>query len=349
MRPVRPLEIPPGTASGVGSLPGTEPLEAVPLPLTLLPGLPYLPELPARGPGADMIGRAFGVLTELYLTLAPSGWRFAEHPGRDHRVAVGYLHQDLDALEERGHAYEGLIKVQVAGPWTLAAMVELRYGDKALADRGACRDIAASLAEGLREHVADVRKRMPLSAGVVVQLDEPALPAVLDGAVRTASGFGTLRAVEGNVAEVTLRSIVENLAAEDVSVIAHCCAERAPVGLLRRAGFAGLALDLAVLPQVADDDLGELVEAGGLLFAGIVPSVDPGGAKGSGTVLSPLAATVAPVRELWQRLGLPNAALARVVPTPGCGMAGASPAYARAATQRCADAARELADLAAEG
>lgn len=343
--PAAPLNLSPACASGIGSLPGTAPLEAVPLPLTLLPGLPYLPELPARGPGADMIGRAFGILAELYVTLAPSGWRFAEHRGRDHKRAAGYLHQDLDALEERGQAYEGLIKVQVAGPWTLAAMVELHYGDKALADRGACRDIAASLAEGLREHAAEVRKRLPLSTGVVVQLDEPALPAVLDGTVRTASGFGTLRAVEANDAEAALRSVIEILGADGVPVIAHCCAERAPIGVLRRAGFAGLALDLGLLPQVADDDLGELVEAGGYLLAGVVPAVDPPGRAG----LSPLADTVAPVRELWNRLGLPPAWLARVVPVPTCGMAGASPAHARAATQRCADAARTLADLADGG
>ncbi|MBA3743370.1 methionine synthase [Sporichthya sp.] len=341
--PVLPLDLPTASASGIGSLPGTEPLEAAPLPMTLLPGLPYLPELPARGPGADMIGRAFGILAELYVTLAPSGWRFAEHAGRDHSRARGYLHQDLDALEERGQAYEGLIKVQVAGPWTLAATVELHYGDKALADRGACRDIAASLAEGLREHVADVRKRLPLSTGVVVQLDEPALPGVLDGTVRTASGFGTLRAVEANDAEATLRSVVEALAADGVPVVVHCCAGRAPVGVLRRAGFAGLALDFGLLPQVADDEIGELMESGGVLLAGLVPSLD----QRAG--LSPLADTVAPVAELWNRLGLPAALLARVVPVPTCGLAGASPAYARAATQRCADAARTLADLADGG
>lgn len=341
--PVLALDLPPATASGIGSLPGTEPLEAVPLPLTVLPGLPYLPELPARGPGADMIGRAFGILAELYVTLAPSGWRFAEHPGRDHGRVRGYLHQDLDALEERGQAYDGLIKVQVAGPWTLAAMVELHYGDKALADHGACRDIAASLAEGLREHVADVRKRLPLSTGVVVQLDEPALPAVLDGTVRTASGFGTLRAVEANVAETALRSIVDVLAGEGVPVIAHCCAARAPLGVLRRAGFAGLAVDFGLLPPEADDDLGQLMESGGVLLAGVVPAV------GSRDGLSALADTVAPVRELWNRLGLPAALLANVVPVPTCGMAGASPAHAKAATQRCADAARTLADLADGG
>ena len=151
------LDLPPASASGIGSLPGTSALEAVPLPLTTLPGLPYLPELPARGPGADMIGRAFAVLVELYAALAPSGWRFAEHPGKDTRRAISFLGEDLDALEERGEGYAGAIKVQVAGPWTLASTVELRHGDKALSDPGACRDIAGSLAEGLRQAISRTR------------------------------------------------------------------------------------------------------------------------------------------------------------------------------------------------
>jgi hypothetical protein len=339
--PVLPLDLPPATASGIGSLPGAEPLEAVPLPLTL-PGLPYLPELPARGPGADMIGRAFGVLAELYAELAPSGWRFAEHPGRETRRAVSFLGQDLDALEERAEGYAGAFKIQVAGPWTLASTVELRHGDKALSDPGACRDIAASLADGLRGHVAEVRKRLPGVTSVVVQLDEPALPGVLRGSVPTASGFGTLRAVEATVAAATLKTLVETLAGDGVPVVAHSCADGTPVALLHRAGVAGLALDLIRLGQTADEALGEFLEDGGILLAGVVPSLDQAGG------LSPLAGSVAPVQELWHRLGLPRAGLASVVPVPTCGMAGASPAYVRAATTRCADTARQLTDLAEE-
>jgi hypothetical protein len=310
--------------------------------LTGLPGLPYLPELPARGPGADMIGRAFAVLVELYAGLEPSGWRFAEHPGKDSRRAVSYLGEDLDALEERGEGYAGAVKVQVAGPWTLASMGEHRHGDKALSDPGACRDNAASHAEGLRGHVAEVRKRLPAAVQVVVQLDEPALPGVLRGSVPTASGFGTLRAVESVVAATTLQRIVETLAGEGVPVVVHCCADDAPLVLLHRAGVAGMAIDLTRTGTDADEPIAEFVEAGGVLFAGVVPAVDqPGG-------LSALAATVAPVRGLWHRLGLPLAGLASVVPVPTCGMAGASPAHARAATTRCADAARQLTDLAEE-
>ncbi len=56
--------------------------------------------------------------------------------------------RDLDALEAAAGDYVGPLKLQVAGPWTLAASLELTRGDKALADPGAVRDIAESLADG---------------------------------------------------------------------------------------------------------------------------------------------------------------------------------------------------------
>ncbi|NEE10375.1 methionine synthase, partial [Streptomyces sp. SID7499] len=76
-----------------------------------------LAELPARGPGADMIGRTVGLLVEMYGHLQPSGWRISDRPGRDTRRARSWLGEDLDALEEFTQGYEGLLKVQAVGPW----------------------------------------------------------------------------------------------------------------------------------------------------------------------------------------------------------------------------------------
>lgn len=58
-----------GTATGIGSLPGTDIVEAVKYVFGELPALPHLPELPARGPGADMIGRSAAFLTDLPVEL----------------------------------------------------------------------------------------------------------------------------------------------------------------------------------------------------------------------------------------------------------------------------------------
>ena len=314
-------------------MPGTDAREAAKTVTGSLEALPHLPELPARGPGADMVGRSLGLLVELFARVEPSGWRFGDHPGRDTRRARSWLGEDLDALEEHTQGWTGPLKLQAVGPWTLAASVELHRGEKALADAGAVRDIVGSLAEGLRLHLGDVRKRIP-GAQLVLQLDEPSLPAVLAGQVPTASGWQRLRAVDRQVAEERLRTLV---GAVDLPVVVHCCAPGVPLALLRRAGASAVSLDMALLTERDDDEIGEAVEGGTLLFAGVVPSVGPG--------LSDPADSVSGVRTLWRRLGLDPALLAqRVVVTPSCGLAGASPAYARRALSHSVIAAQSLTD-----
>ncbi|WP_051967102.1 methionine synthase [Kitasatospora mediocidica] len=314
-------------------MPGTDAREAARTSTGALEQLPFLPELPARGPGADMIGRGAGLLVELFAQVEPSGWRFADRPGRDSKRAHSWLGEDLDALEEFTQGYQGALKVQAVGPWTLAASIELKYGEKALRDRGACLDIAGSLTEGLRRHLADVRSRVP-GAQLVLQLDEPSLPAVLSGGVKTASGFQRLRSVDRQVAEEVLRSVIGAL---DTPVIVHCCAPEVPIPLLRRAGVAGVSLDFALLTEREDEVIGEAVEAGTVILAGVVPSTDQG--------LSDPAGNVAGVRTLWRRLGLdPELLGRRVLVTPTCGLAGASPAYAREALSLSVRGARSLVD-----
>ena len=329
-----------GSASGVGSMPGVDAREAVRLVLGELPDLPHLPELPARGPGADLTGRGLALLVDLHADIQPSGWRFADAAGRDERRAESFLREDLDALEELAEGYVGPLKIQIAGPWTLASTVELSHGDKALADRGACRDLAASLAEGLAAHVADVRRRIP-GAALLVQLDEPALPGVLAGTVPTASGFGRLRSVEPPVAEELLAKVLRALP-DDVLSVVHCCAADFPVALLRRAGAGALSLDLRLATnrperEAFENELGEAIEAGVALLAGLVSTTEA-------TELSEAAASVEPVRTLWRRLGLPPESLARVVVTPTCGLAGASPAGVRTALETARAGARVLVD-----
>ncbi len=71
-----------GAATGIGSLPGTDIAEATKLVLGELPTLPHLPELPARGPGADIIGRGAGFLVDIPVELYAGQWRVAAHPAR---------------------------------------------------------------------------------------------------------------------------------------------------------------------------------------------------------------------------------------------------------------------------
>jgi Cobalamin-independent synthase, Catalytic domain len=175
---------PAGSVTAIGSMPGTDPVDAAALVFGELPDLPYLPELPDRGPGADLIGRGASLLLDLPVELVPSGWRLTAHRGLDLRRARDLLAWDLDALESAAQGYDGALKLQVAGPWTLAASVELPSGHKVISDAGAVRDLVSSLAEGLAAHLAAVRAQVP-GAAPVLQLDEPSLPAVLAGRIPT--------------------------------------------------------------------------------------------------------------------------------------------------------------------
>lgn len=174
-------------ATGIGSWPGEDVGEALRTIRDLLSdnGIPYLPELPARGPGADILGRSAQLLVDLAVDLQPSGWRFVDRPGHDAGRAAGLWHEDLDALAEAFDGWTGELKVQVAGPWTLLAGIDLSRAGRAVADEGARRDVIASLAEGVARHLAEVERLVP-GASVLLQLDEPSLPSVLAGELPTA-------------------------------------------------------------------------------------------------------------------------------------------------------------------
>jgi hypothetical protein len=334
-------------------MPGTDPAEAMRIVLGELPDLPHLAELPARGPGADLTGRTAALLVDLPVETTPTGWRFAGRPGRDLSRARSLLSSDLDALEETAGGYRGPLKVQVCGPWTMAATIELaRSQELALADPGALADLTASLAEGIRAHVDEVRKRVP-GAQVLLQLDEPALPAVLAGNVPTASGLNRLPAPEETDAGAGLRAVAD--AARAFTVV-HCCAPEVPFGMIKATGVQAVGLDLSLLRRGEEDGLAEIVEAGLGILAGAVPAIAPRSAERDGARLPEPAVTARRVVDLWRRMGWPAASGAgrddvarQVVLTPACGLAGASPGYARAALAQCREAARLLPELLEEG
>ena len=326
-------------ASGVGSHPGDDQRdfdEAVRLVLGELPDLPYLPEVPGRGAPATMTGRALAVMAELGADLQPAGWRLTDAPGIDHRRARSLLAQDLDRLEEEAQDYDGAFKVQVAGPWTLAATVERPRGDKVLADFGARRELAQALAEGLTVHVADLRRRLPGGHRLVVQVDEPALTAVLSGGVPTASGFGRHRTVHPPEASEALGWVFDAVTGAGAEPWVHSCAAGTPLDLLRGAGAAGLSVDHTQLSARDHDVLAEALDAGETVALGVVPSTDPATAPTDAQV------TEAVLRWL-EMLGLdPDAVGDRLVLTPACGLAGASRPWAQRSLSLLRESAAHL-------
>ncbi|GLW28968.1 methionine synthase [Actinoplanes regularis] len=325
---------PSGAATGIGSLPGTDIAEAQRVILGELPDLPHLPELPERGPGADLIGRGAGFLVDLPVQLYAGRWQIAGRPGADLRRTADLLERDLDQLTEQADGFTGTIKIQAAGPWTLAASLDLPIGGRMLRDPGAVRDLTDSLAEGLRRHLADVRKRVP-GATVLLQLDEPSLPAVLAGRVPTESGLSAYRTVSAPAAASRLRTVIE---AVDAPVVVHCCAPDLPLQVFRDASARAVAFDLSLIKDL--DPVGEAIEAGLGLFVGAAPTRPVAGGR-------PEAKQVAErVRKVWQRLGFPASRLPeQVVITPACGLAGASPAYVRALLKACQEAGRRISEV----
>jgi methionine synthase II (cobalamin-independent) len=308
-------------------------------------GLPYLPELPARGPGADIIGRSAGLLAELAVDLQPMGWRFVDRPGRDSHRTSGLMRQDLDELAEAFDGYEGDLKVQIAGPWTLASSIWLHRGERSVVDAGATRDVIASLAEGLRVHLGEISKLVP-KASLVVQIDEPGLPAVLAGRLPTASGFGRIRAIDPVVAAEGLRDVVA--AAGGRHTVVHCCAPDVPFVMLRDTGVRAVSVDIALLTPKSWESLAATVESGVDLWAGVIPTdADAAtqararaGAQGSVTEV------IAPLVEAWRRVGLRLSDLSRVTLTPACGLAGLTPSGAQNVQRLVVDAARALTETA---
>jgi hypothetical protein len=329
--------------TGIGSMPGTDSAEAARIVAGEL-DIPHLVELPERGPGGDMVGRTLALVSsttgEFAVETTPDGWRLAGGRsggdlGRQMRRGASWLAEDVDRMELELDGFTGRVKVQVAGPWTLAAGVEAVRGTRLVADAGACADLAEALGEALAGHVAMIGRRIP-GAEVVVQVDEPALPIVVAGHIRTPGGRGALRVPELPELASGLRVVADAATrAGAVTTVAHCCDREVPFDVLRRAGFAAVALDTERVGQVADEALGAWWDAGGIVVLGAVPSLDDPRLSSEA-----LARRVA---ALWGRIGFGIASVGgRTWLSPACGLAGASPTWAREVGDLMRGAARML-------
>lgn len=311
------------------------------------PDLPCVPELPARGPGADLVGRALALLSEVAPEFAgettPSGWRLAGRTSgagsRDMRRAQAWLAEDLDVAEEE-YSGASMVKWAQAGPWTLAANVELANGRRLLSDPGALRDLASAYETAVDSQMVRLTRRFA-GAGLVLQIDEPSLPGVVAGRIPTVSGLDYYRAVSPDVARHTLARVVSAAHARSALVVLHCCAIPAPIGMLRQTGADAVDVDLTAQSAAGntgqdEHEVGELFESDTGVVAGVLDGRHPAGSVaaggvGHGTVQeSGVAGSVHTVMALTERLGIPlDAALPRMAVSTPCGLAGISPAGAR--------------------
>lgn len=303
--------------TGVGAWPGTEVAETAKIIRDLCVELPHIAEFPKRGPGGDMIGRTMSLISSVSDDFScetnPTGWRLARSRGRDMRRAESFFGQDLDTYEEIFVDYDGDFKIQLVGPWSLAAEVENALGTKLVGDFGVVRDLTQALAQATKLHVADVQRRLP-NARLLVQFDEPHLRDVLNGAVKTQSGWATYRSIDPQVVQSSLaqvRDVVEG------KTLVHCCAADVPFAEITGAGFSGYSFDVALVGDKANDWIGERIDAGGFVILGLDPrSVSEG---------------VATVESLQNRIGFSHEVwTSHIVLSPPCDLIEMSLSDARA-------------------
>ncbi|GJF10715.1 methionine synthase [Mycolicibacterium cyprinidarum] len=331
-------------ATGVGSWPGLSAREAAEVVVGELHSLPHLVELPGRGVGADLIGRSGALLVDIGIDTVPRGYRIA--PGRSSvvRRAASLLDEDIDALEEAWEAAglrggERTVKMQAPGPVTLAAQLELAGGHRAITDSGAVRDLTRSLAEGVAALRAQLMRR--LETPVVVQLDEPSLPAALAGRLAGVTGLSPVHPVD----EVVVAELLDECVAViggDVAI--HSCAADLPWKLLQRSLIAAISVDVHTLTVADLDGIGEFVESGRTVLLGAVPTMSslPTAVSGTRPSAVQIALTVA---EVTDRLGFGRAVLRdRIGVTPACGLAATTPEWARMAIELAQRAANAFAE-----
>lgn len=167
-------------------MPGADLAQAADVVLSESP-LPHIPQLPERGVGSDAIGRTAALL-EIPIAPGPRGWRVAARK----RADADRMARDLDALEEAWHSKTDTVKVQLVGPFTLAAEVEMPNGHRMITDAGALRDLTDALLEACAAHRRDVASRF---GSTVLQLDEPRLPEVTAGTLKGATDYENIRAI----------------------------------------------------------------------------------------------------------------------------------------------------------
>jgi methionine synthase II (cobalamin-independent) len=326
------------TATGIGSWPGTAPRQAAEMIVgELADALAHIVELPARGVGADILGRAGALLVDVSIDTVPRGYRIVARPGAVTRRAVSMLEEDMDALEEAWEVAglrggERVVKVQAPGPITLAAGLELANGHRAITDPGAVRDLAASLTEGVAVHRAALARR--LDTPVVVQFDEPSLPAALGGQLTGVTALSPVARLDEAVAAALLDTCVAGVG---VDVLLHSCAAQLPWKLLQRSSISAVSVDAGTLRAEDLEGIAEFVDSGRTIVLGVIPASAPERKPSAEQVATAVVAVT-------DRLGFGRSLLRdRVGVTPACGLAGATSQWARTAIELARTAAEALA------
>ncbi len=327
----------PGVATGIGSLPHSDPVAAAELVLRCLPELPAAPQLPARDPREGMIAQWLGALPEVEVSaegaVVVTGASDAEPECRFDSGAHAGLLAFLDlassapapsasassaqaASARRAPARVARVKAQLTGPLTLGVALEAAGMPTKRAFRRAA-EASRAWAVALEALVA---ARLP-DADLVLFFDEPSL-------VQWRRGDGPLDR------ESAIDVLSGALAAVDCITGVHVC------------GDGDLSLALEAGPQILGVEVGDelvrdtvaiarFLDGDGWIAWGAVPTDRPVGESAD-----PHWRTLARIWcELTRRGCDPVPLRTRGLITPACGLAG----YGASQAERVLGIARELA------
>ncbi len=341
------LSLTPLAATGIGSVPFTDPGETVSLILETLPQVPYWPQMVRLGFGEEMTAQAARGLAALKLNEADRTVMVDPALARDEALAQFYeaaLSGDLEPfamVKEEAHGFFALLqavaagqvpgralKGQLAGPVTFAGMVKDQEGKAILFDRELTQAACLGLA---RKAAWQAQKFRELGKDPVIFLDEPYL-----------TGFGSayLPISREEVLEILGPTIDElrQAAGGPVAVGIHCCGNtdwglllEAPLDILSFDSF-GYFESLRLYEQA----VAKFFDRGGWLAWGLVPT----GAEEfrQETADGLWQRFTQQVAQLAQDLKTgPKEILSRALLTPACGMGYLSPEEARRAFGVLAD------------
>ena len=270
------------TAFGLGPVPGTDIALAADIIAGEIGNNLHLLQLPERGLGSDAIGRTAGLLEAVSVDRGPRGWRLTDRPQLASRAMWDRMDRDLDILQELWGDDVDSLKVQIVGPWSLAAALELSNGHRAITDPGALRDLTAALHAGLAEHIRDLKNRF--HCDIAVQIDEPTYTDVLAG-LRGTTSFDPVRPVPSEVAADGLEQFNAQLL--------NFTGQQPNWEAARVAETVIIDVNLLITDQ---DGIGEHIEEGHRLAFAIDPFHDDGSVKDSRQVSISIA-------KAWDRIG----------------------------------------------
>lgn len=158
---------------------------------------------------------------------------------------------------------------------------------------------------------------------------------MLSGGLKTLSGVGRLRRIDDGEARDVLGHVVDTVKAAGAQVVVHSCAPDVPMSLLHRLGVDGVSLDTSLLTEAAFEPLGEAIDSGLTLWAGLVPT---------STAERHPRAHVEAFERMWHRIGFGAGEYDRIVVTPACGLAGLAPKQAVTVQRLAVEAVQMLAD-----